>query len=73
MLEMEKKETGKPRWVKSGGGGRGLQHLPGQPLLFLQGTYPDRAGSEAVGKQLVHVKEEEHNSFNRSDRGNLSK
>jgi len=35
MLEMEKKETGKPRWVKSGGGGRGLQHLPGQPLLFL--------------------------------------
>ena len=45
----------------------------GQPLLFLQGTYPDRAGSEAVGEQLVHVKKEEHNSFNRSDGGNLSK
>lgn len=36
MLEIEKKETGKPRWVKSGRGRRGLQHLPGQPLLFLE-------------------------------------
>lgn len=44
----------------------------GQPL-FLQGTYPERAGSEAVGRQLTHVKEEEHSSFNGSDKGNLSK
>ena len=35
MLKVEEKETGEPKWVRSGGGRRGLQQLPGQPLLFL--------------------------------------
>lgn len=43
-----------------------------QPLRFLRRTYPDRAASEALGKQSARLKEEEHR-FNSSGKGNLSK